>query len=264
MRRTILLFTTLIVFAAASLPFGPIFAEGGKHHKHKRHYKRKHWRRWRRAAWLRRHRAAWAKRRATLLNQRGNATLASTPATDRHVQARTSSAPAAAVPAGLYNLMLPQGWTRTTASAGTTEFAIADNAGKKVGSAKLSKMGLPRVNATSALKSSQTLGSVSFTSMKRVIIDRMMAENGWVINDMERNIGGQKAYVVVAQTTDDKNPSAQPKSWFFYFTEINGQIHSLAINASAEYADKIAGQSEQVLASFTKLNSGQSLSADTK
>ena len=69
------------------------------------------------------------------------------------------------------------------------------------------------------------LGGVSFSDLRRIVIDKMITAGGWVNNDYEREVGGHRVFVVTAQTPADGRTSE--KVWNFYFTEVNGRIYSL-------------------------------------
>ena len=74
----------------------------------------------------------------------------------------------------------------------------------------------------------------------------MISENGWVVNDYQKDLGGKTVYVVVAQSQS----SGHVGSRVFYFTEVDGRIYSLATTASTESADRISAESEKVINSL--------------
>ena len=75
----------------------------------------------------------------------------------------------------------------------------------------------------------------------------MIRENGWVVNDYQKEIGGQPVYVVVAQS-QAKNGSVQSR--MFYFTEVDGRIYSVATNSPVQEAERLAEESEKVINSL--------------
>ncbi|MGI8555351.1 MAG: hypothetical protein ACR2LT_03200, partial [Pyrinomonadaceae bacterium] len=77
----------------------------------------------------------------------------------------------------------------------------------------------------------QAVGGVSTSALRRTVIDRMMKEDGWVVNDYQKDLGGKKVYVVVAQS---KGANNQVQSRLFYFTEVEGKIYSVATNSSSD------------------------------
>jgi hypothetical protein len=75
----------------------------------------------------------------------------------------------------------------------------------------------------------------------------MIRENGWVVNDFQKEVGNKKVYVVVAQS---QGAGGRLNSRMFYFTEVDGRIYSLATNTNVDSADRIAEESEKVLNSL--------------
>ena len=78
-----------------------------------------------------------------------------------------------------------------------------------------------------------------------------MKEEGWVVNDYQKDLGGRKVYVVVAQS---KGAGGQVQSRTFYFTEVEGRIYSLATNAPNETSERLAQESERVINSLQRAN----------
>jgi hypothetical protein len=97
----------------------------------------------------------------------------------------------------------------------------------------------------------KTVGGAPVAALRRTVIDRMVAEGGWVVNDMVREMGGRKVFVVVAQTGA---PGAPTKSLTFYFTEMDGRISTLATTAPVEFAEPVAAGSEQVMSTLRPAN----------
>jgi hypothetical protein len=71
----------------------------------------------------------------------------------------------------------------------------------------------------------------------------MIREEGWIVNDYQREVGGKRIFVVVAQTQN----AGSTNSRLFYFTAVDGRIYSLSTTAPKDYSDKIAADSEQFL-----------------
>jgi len=83
----------------------------------------------------------------------------------------------------------------------------------------------------------------------------MIKENGWVVNDYQKDIAGQSVYVVVAQS-QAKNGSVQSR--VFYFTEVDGRIYSVATNSPVQEAERLAEESEKVINSLkSRVRPGQ-------
>jgi hypothetical protein len=71
-----------------------------------------------------------------------------------------------------------------------------------------------------------------------------VAEGGWVTNDVQRQLGERRVFVVTAQSVA---ANGERRAWTFYFTESEGQVYSLATNAPVEFADTLAAESEQAV-----------------
>ena len=93
------------------------------------------------------------------------------------------------------------------------------------------------------------VGGVPTTSLRRDVISRMVRENGWVVNDYQKDIGGKKVYVVVAQS---QAGGGRVQSRMFYFTEVDGRIYSVATNTSSDDAERLAEESEKVINSLAR------------
>ena len=197
--------------------------------KHRRHSDRR-WRRY--YARVRRHRALQARRRAL-----------------RPRQIRIAAAPVDPGSSMLpYDHETPAGWRRSGAKNGEAVFSVDDGRG----SAMITVVG----NATGVTVDSgrhQTIGGVPTTTLRREVINQMIREQGWVVNDYQKEIGGRSVFVVVAQSPT-KNGGVQSR--MYYFTESDGRIYRVSTNSSLDVADRLAGESEKVLKSL-KANSVQ-------
>src|SRR5205814_7663819 len=111
----------------------------------------------------------------------------------------------------------------------------------QVGSAAITVLG-PAGGTAGDAGRNKTVGGVSTTSLRRDVIDKMIKENGWVVNDYQKEISGQPVYVVVAQSLAK---GGKVQSRMFYFTEVDGRIYSVATNAAAEQSDRLAEESEK-------------------
>jgi hypothetical protein len=110
--------------------------------------------------------------------------------------------------------------------------------GRAAGTAVISTVKLSGAEAAHApaTPKSKTVGGMSVTALRRTVIDRMVAEGGWVTNDAVREIQGRRVFVVFAQTGA---PGAPTQSWSFYFTEVDGRVYSLATNTPIEFAEPV-------------------------
>jgi hypothetical protein len=145
----------------------------------------------------------------------------------------------------------PQSWKRAQESKGELQFRVDDEGGRQIGSAALSVVG-PATGADSDNGSrNKTVGGVSTSALRRTVIDRMMKEDGWVVNDYQKDVNGKKVYVVIAQS---RNRNGQVESRTFYFTEVEGKIYSLATNAPDESSERLSRESERVINSLHRRN----------
>jgi len=142
-------------------------------------------------------------------------------------------------------LPLPRNWTSAAANrAGEMRFNVRVGDGRTLGSAVWS-----RVNVQSAVSSfpdsrGKSFGGVPVSVLRRIVIDRMVAEGGWVTNDVQRQFGEWSIFIVTAQSVA---ANGERRAQTFYFTESGGHIYSLATNAPAAHADSLAAESEQAV-----------------
>jgi hypothetical protein len=139
----------------------------------------------------------------------------------------------------------PNGWSRRpVVNNEGMEFRVDDDLGKQIGRALLTQVGAAIPNEDDTAKNkSKSLGGVPISALRRTVIDKMIREDGWVVNDYQREIGGKKVFVVVAQS----NQGGAVKSRVFYFTEVDGRIYSLATDVPKDFADKLANDTERAL-----------------
>ncbi len=138
----------------------------------------------------------------------------------------------------------PAGWSPALTTPAELQFRVDNSAGDQVGSASISVVGPANATETGSRK---TVGGVSTTALRRDVIDRMIRENGWVVNDYQKEIAGQPVYVVVAQS-QAKNGALQSR--MFYFTEVDGKIYNVATNSPVQEAERLADESEKVINSL--------------
>ena len=257
--RAIALTLALLVSIGTIIPLGTDSAEAGsrtskKRYKKKRYkkYSKRWWRQYR--ARMKRKRALQARRRAMRLRQlrlarkraNGNrnrkAVVAAKPKT-----AAAESSSVAMLPSGQ---AAPSSWKRSSSTSGEINFSL-DNGN---GSAAISVVG-PATGETVDSGRQRLVGGVPTTALRREVINRMVRENGWVVNDYQKQIGGRSVYVVVAQSQN----GSRVHSRMFYFTEADGRIYSVATNSAAESADRIAEESEKVIFSLATRPAQQAL-----
>lgn len=259
---TLLTFCMLITM----LPMTSSEASGGKSSvsTSKKNYRiRRHSR-----AWWRRYRARQKQRRLAqlrrqrLLAQRTGAStsekFANGNPTDRN---RTSPAAGGSTSGsrGTWSVAMPNGWSNQPQMVnGDLNFKVA--AEGKSGTATLSVVtaAAPQADAAAFGKMKrESLAGVSTNSLRRLVIDRMIKEDGWVVNDYQRELGGRKVFVVVGRVP---GVSGAQTTRLYYFTEVNGRIYSLTANVPVEVAEKVASDSEQVISAFNQ-SAGPSESA---
>jgi hypothetical protein len=207
-----------------------------------RRHSRAWWRRYR--ARLRRKRAAMRHRQAILRLRRGQ-NLNATAAENHNKSALSEKISTVSVQREAVNTsspVLPNGWTRR-ASAGATKFFLNSD-GRSIAEATFAPINVSVSGdlALTAKAQRRMLAGVPFSDLRRTVIDKMVAADGWVVNDMSREIGGRQVFVVIARTNE--------QSWVFYFTEVEGRIYSLAASSPSEYAARLADESAQLMASF--------------
>ncbi len=255
--RAIALSLALLIGIGAIIPLATDYAEAGphKHHKHRRHHR--HYKKYSKGWWrqyhrrMRRKRALQARKRAIRLRQLrlakehavetgtapGNSVSKISPAKANKVD----KAVPAVLPSGD---SAPAGWSTAKSTPAELQFRVDNSSGAQVGSASITVVG-PAVNGGG--NSSKSVGGVATTSLRREVIDRMIRENGWVVNDYQKDIAGQPVYIVVAQS---QGTGGKVVSRMFYFTEVDGRIYSVTTNSPVEQQERLAEESEKVINSL--------------
>ena len=255
--RAIGLSLALLIGIGAIIPLATETTEAGprKHRKYKSHHK--HYKKYSRAWWRqyharqRRKRALAARRRALHLRQlrlahagRASDTGSKTNAA-KPTQAKPSDDTVALLPSGE---PAPSSWKKSSTNPGELQFRVDNSSGAQIGSAAISVVG-PSMGDTADRGRTHFVGGVPTTSLRRDVISRMVRENGWVVNDYQKDIGGKKVYVVVAQS---QAGGGRVQSRMFYFTEVDGRIYSVAPNTSSDDAERLAEESEKVINSLAR------------
>lgn len=127
-----------------------------------------------------------------------------------------------------------------------TAVRLEDTNGWNVGNAAITVVG-PAIGESSMAKHARTVGGVSTNSLRRNVIDQMIRENGWVVNDYQKIIGGRAVYIVVAQS---QGAAGRVTSRVFHFTEVDGRIYNVATNSPVEQQERLVAESEKVLDSI--------------
>jgi hypothetical protein len=256
MVRAIALSIALLIGLGSLIPLATEYAEAGavktrKYKKKKREWKgvKKYSKRW----WQlyraqERRKKALAQRRRTLRLRQMRYAKAREAATGE----AQATAAKAVKPAAKPTVMLPSGqaapksWQTDEANGSEVRFKVANGQGGEAGSAAITVVG-PALGESVATGRQRSVGGVATQSLRREVINRMIRENGWVVNDFQKEIGGKSVYVVVAQS---QAPNGRVQSRMFYFTESNGRIYSVATNSSADAAERIAEETENVIRSL--------------
>jgi hypothetical protein len=142
-------------------------------------------------------------------------------------------------------LPVPHNWLGVSATlGGEYKFSLRTSDGRQSGVAVWSRLNLPALATTD--RRNRSLAGVAHASLRRTVIDRMVLEGGWVVNDFEREIAGQKVFVVVAQSESN----GLRRAWTYYFVDLDGQLFSLATTAPSEFAGSVADEAEQTLSAL--------------
>jgi len=152
---------------------------------------------------------------------------------------------------GALSMPLPNGWSPGSTTKGASSFRIAPPTGAQEAQATLAvvAVGPAKPDQIIGREQRRVLGGVSFTDLRRSVIDRMISVGGWVVNDRQREMGGHRVFEVIAQTpaTSDGKPE---QLWNFYFTEVNGRVYSLTTRTTGGQTEKLAGDAEKFISNF--------------
>ena len=235
MLRTVTLSLLMLISVGVMLPFASSTAHGirqssvsNHHRRHRRHSR----------AWWRRHRARLRMRRAAAMAHHD------APLGVALTLPKNSVVPTVMLP------KLPAGWEKpAVANNGEIRFKSENNA-PVPSQATLSVVARSRPNPTYLTQREERsmLAGVTFSDLRRTVIEKMINAGGWVINDYERQVNGARVFVVIAQTpSDGRSPE---KAWNFYFAEIDGKIYSLSLNTPVQYSGQLAAEGEKFLTSL--------------
>jgi len=258
MIRAIALSLALLIGIGVIVPLATDYTQAGakKHRKYAKKkkkvkkYSRAWWRMYR--ARMKRNKSLQARKRSLRLRQLRLANLreknpdapvkTSKKAVEKAVKEDNSPA---VLPTGE---TAPRTWKKSQSSQAELQFNVADESGAQLGQASISVVG-PTMGADDNNAKTKTVGGVPTVSLRRNVIDRMIKENGWVVNDYQKEIGGKKVYVVVAQS---EGTGGRIQSRVFYFAEADGRIYSVATNAPTDSQERIAEESEKVINSLVR------------
>ena len=214
-------------------------------------------------AWWRRHRALvrrrQARRQELALRRSGITPTTIAKASDNHAGLPTAMAlPEGVFRNGAFAMPLPEGWSPGSTSNGASSFRISAPNGMPEANATLAVAVPASANGNQPIGREQRnmVGGVSFTDLRRTVIDRMIGAGGWVVNDRQRDIHGRRVFQVIAQTpaTSDGKPE---QVWNFYFTEVDGRIYSLATHTAGSFTEKLAADAELFLSNFRPMEANR-------
>lgn len=257
MIRAIALSLALLIGIGTIVPLMTEYAEAGPRKQRKYKQKKKKFKKYSKAWWReyrkkkKRQQAIAARKRTLRLRQirlakaaqeNQNADPLARPSVVKNMK-KTEDTGEAVLPTGE---KAPEGWKKAQAAPGEIQFRVDDGSGAQIGSASISVVG-PAMGEEASTGRSKTLAGVPQASLRRTVIDRMIRENGWVVNDYQKEVNGKKVFVVVAQS---QGSNGQIQSRMFYFTEVEGRIYSVATNAPTDNAERLAEESEKVINSL--------------
>lgn len=226
------------------------------------HHRKKRIRRHSRA-WWRRYRAHLRRKRAQLTREKTlNALREHKPDTTTLSAGRAPAVASPNVftatggvytdPRGAFSLTMPRGWSsRPQMANGEMKFMVYGPDGRPSGQATLSVFSTATPMSTLPMRMQRRMiGGVPLADLRRTVINKMIATGGWVVNDLEREFNGRRVFIVLAQVGASTDGRAPQQSWTFYFTEMDGRVYSFATSAPLDFSDRMAVESEQVMASF--------------
>ena len=258
MIRAIALSLALLIGIGVIVPLATDYAEAGakKHRKYAKKkkkvkkYSKRWWRQYR--ARMNRRKALQARKRSLRLRQLRLAKMREQNGAEpvkNNKQAMLKAVKEDNSPAVLpTGENAPRTWKKSQSTQAELQFNVADENGTEIGQASISVVG-PTMGADDNSAKTKTVGGVPTVSLRRNVIDRMIRENGWVVNDYQKEIGGKKIYVVVAQS---EGAGGRIQSRVFYFAEADGRIYSVATNAPTDAQERIAEESEKVINSLVR------------
>ncbi|HEU4769408.1 MAG TPA: hypothetical protein VFS77_18715 [Pyrinomonadaceae bacterium] len=115
------------------------------------------------------------------------------------------------------------------------------------GQMNLSVVALSRPNPLflTSREQKKMLAGVPVADLRRIVIDKMVASGGWVVNDFVREVNGNRVFVVTGRTP--KDALTPEKAWTFYFTEAGGRVYGLTTESPVEYADRMSNEAERFI-----------------
>lgn len=128
------------------------------------------------------------------------------------------------------------------------KFRVKGDNGNAIGTASLSV--IMQAVAGPPKNELNKIGGVSTSVLRRNVVDAMVKEEGWIVNDYQKDVNGKKVYVVIAQSSE----KGVVNSRLFYFTEVGGRIYSLSATCPKDAQERVAQESEKVIQSLQQGN----------
>lgn len=152
-----------------------------------------------------------------------------------------------AVLTGAPHIATPAGWNGGGAANGEVRWQVSLAATAGTANVTFASLGAAGTDDNRpSNRRFRTLGGHAHANLRRQVIDRMIAEGGWVTNDTERTIGGHPTFVVHAASG---NQSAS-RHWKFYYTVVGDRLYRFVFDAPGVHADRLAVEIEAVVASL--------------
>jgi hypothetical protein len=135
-------------------------------------------------------------------------------------------------------------------NASNPAFKSSASTGKLPGTMNLAVVALSRPNPAflTSREEKKMLGGVAVADLRRIVIDKMVASGGWVVNDFVREVNGVRVFVVTGRTP--KDALTPEKAWTFYFTEAGGRIYGLTTDSPVEYSERMTSEAERFIESL--------------
>jgi hypothetical protein len=160
-----------------------------------------------------------------------------------------SSAVTTTAPPPVMSASVPNGATRPRV-VNAARPAFKETPANLPGQMNLAVVALSRPNPAflTSREAKRMLGGVAVGDLRRMVIDKMVASGGWVVNDFMREVNGARVFVVTARTP--KDALTPEKAWTFYFTEAGGRIYGLTTDSPVEFADRMTSEAERFIESL--------------
>lgn len=238
-------FSLLMLFAiAVTLPVADSYAGYGT--KSSWHKRSKKMTRRQRQAYMRRRRAA-LRRRRMLARLQQDATKSSGAAITSDAKLVMANIVRAATLPGAPRITTPAGWNGGSAAGGEMRWQVSHVETSGTVNVTFAPLGTASADDNSPNnRRYRTLGGRAHADLRRQVIDRMIAEGGWVTNDVERTIGGHPSFVVYAAS----GSQVEPREWAFYYTVVDNRLYRFVSDAPGSGAKRIAGEIESIVASL--------------